>query len=155
MGAKVYAADLTPDRLAKIATKLRLEAPFAILERIDDVEFPASDEQLAVGEWDKGWLFGPGLELRWERLGSVFRTVLTLTDDRDAPNDFGKPKETLPASEIRKYYLWGEDAPDIGRQLKYRALPAGGRAKLVIEEFRDPQSHALLFYRYVELRREE
>jgi hypothetical protein len=155
MGAKVYAADLSSERLAEIAAALRPEAPFAILERLTDLEFPASDTLPNVAEWDKGWLFGPALELRWEQQGPAFRAVLTLTDDRDAPDDFGEPGEVLPAGEICEYYLWGEDAPDIGRRLIYEALPSGGRAKLSVEEFRDPQSHALLFYRYVGMQREK
>ncbi|MCZ7575157.1 MAG: hypothetical protein M5U01_41945 [Ardenticatenaceae bacterium] len=153
MGTRVYIANLTQEQLSEIASALRPGAPFAILERLDGLMFPATDVPLAIGEWEKGWLFGSALELRWEQQGSTFRAVLTLTDSQDAPADFGEPVETLPAGEIHEYYLWGEDDPSIGRQLVYRALPPGGRAKLVVEEFRDPDSAELLFYRYTGMRR--
>jgi hypothetical protein len=157
MGARVFAAALTPDRLTEVATELRSDAPFAILERLDDLVFPASDVVPPVAEWDKGWLFGSTLELRWERQGTTFRVIFTLTDDRGAPSGFGEPIQTLPDGGISEndYYLWGEDDPSVGRQLIYRALPPGGRAKLVVQEFRDPDSAELLFYRYVCMRREK
>jgi len=155
MGARVFAAALTPDRLTEVATELRSDAPFAILERLDDLVFPASDVVPPVAEWDKGWLFGSTLELRWERQGAIFRATLTLTDERGAPSGFGEPVEALPDGEINEYYLWGEDDPSVGRQLKYQALPPGGRARLSVEEFRDRDSAELLFYRYVSMRREE
>jgi len=153
MGAKVYDTNLSAQRLTEVAAELRPEAPFAILERPDDLLFPAPEVLPAVGGWDKGWLFGPTLELRWERQGATFHVVLTLADSRDAPADFGEGR-ILPDGEICEYYLWGEDDRRIGRQLAYRALPAGGRAKLAVEEFRDPESHELLFYRYAGMRRE-
>jgi hypothetical protein len=155
MGAHVYATDLTPKRLIELLTELRPEAPFAILERIDGLEFPGPGALPNVAAWDKGWLFGPALELRWERRGPALRTVLTLPDGRQAGEEFGEPVESLPAGEMCEYYLWGEDDPSIGRRLNYQALAAGGRAKLVVEEFRDPESFVLLFYRYAGMRREE
>ncbi len=155
MEARVYTANLTLERLTKIVAELRPGARFAILERLDDLIFPAPDVLPSALEWEKGWLFGPALELRWEKQGATFHAIVTLTDGRAAPADFGEPVATLPPGETRKYYLWGEDNPSLGRQLVYRALPPGGRAVLVVEEFRDQDSAALLFYRYKSMRREE
>lgn len=154
MSAQVYVADLSPEQLTRVATELRPEAPFAILERLDGLCFPARDVLPAVAEWDKGWLSGPALELRWERQGATFHAVLTVTDGHGALADFGEPVKALPPGETHEYYLWGENDHSVGRQLVYQALPPSGRAKLVVEEFRDQESAELLFYRYVEMRRE-
>ncbi len=154
MGARVYVADLSLAQLAQVISALRPDAPFAILERLDDLSFPAPNSLPAVEEWDKGWLFGPPLELRWERQGEVCHAVLTLADDHDAPAGFGEPVKSLPPGETHEYYLWGEEDHRVSRRLVYEALPPGGRARLAVEEFRDPESAELVFYRYVAMRRE-
>jgi hypothetical protein len=154
MGAHVYAANLSLEQLAQAVTTLRPQAPFAILERLDNLSFPAQDILLSVKEWDKGWLFGRSLELRWEWQGDTSHAVLTMAEGHSAPAEFCGPVKVLPPGETREYYLWSEGDHRVGRRIKYEALSPGGRAKLVIEEFRDPQSAKLLFYRYLEMRRE-
>lgn len=154
MDVRVYAANLSLEQLVQVINALRPETPFAILERPDDLCFPAPDSLPAIEKWDKGWLFGKPLELRWEQRENGYYAVLTLVDALNPPVEFDKPLKSLPSGELHEYYMWSEEDHRVGRRLVYEALPPGGRAKLVIEEFRDPESAKLLFYRYVEMRRE-
>ncbi len=154
----VYVAELDGAGLAAVANWIRLQAPFAILENVDDICFPASDATPEMSHWDKGWLFGAGAELRWERRGEKYCTRLAIRRADEVPADLGEPVETFSAQTLdrheRAYYLWGQDTPALGRALVYEALSLGGRAQLDIEEFRDPASGVLLFYRYMGMRRE-
>ncbi len=151
---KVYTRDLDADSLARLLTSLRPRLPFAIVERVDQVRFPASDEVLDPVHWPTGRAFGPVQEIRWEPCPPGFRTLLICNRCPGAPW-----QEYLHLarceSAARLYYLWGPDNIALGRAPEYRALPAGqGRPQLVVIEYTDPGNGRLLLTRDVEMRRE-
>jgi hypothetical protein len=154
MAARIYARVLTAEELQALVEKLRPHAPYAVLERVDDIDFPASDEAIDPTAWDEGRVFGSGLELHWSREGENFRTVLTREDSGDGE---GLPEvESLNEAYKREehaYYLWGEEDTRIGRRMDYRAIPGKGRAQLVVAEFYDERSD-LHHWRYIRFQRE-
>jgi len=153
MAAKVYAGVLTAEALRALVEQWRAQAPYAVLEQVDDIDFPTGDEPINPEAWDEGRIFGPGFEVRWLRDGTGFRTVLTREDDGDGE---GLPEvESLDGYERqeRAYYLWGEEDTRIGRRMDYRAIPGKGRAQLVVAEFYDERGD-LRHWRYVRFQRE-
>jgi len=155
MSVKVYIAELGVKKLTKLIAKLRAQAPFAILERPDKVDFLGPSEMIEVPNWPKGRVFGERLELYWEQEGMAYRVRLTCADEAPSPPEFDEVL-TLeePEPEPVWYYLWGEDEIAIGGRLSYsRAIPGKGRGQLGVVEYRDGEGR-LVFYRYVRLRRE-
>jgi hypothetical protein len=155
MSTKVYTAELDADKLTTLIAELRVEAPFAILERPDKVDFPGASEMIEAANWPVGRVFGERMELHWEQEGTTYRVRLTRADETTPPPEFG---ETLvlegPEPEPVWYYLWGEDEMAIGGRLNYsRAIPGKGRGRLGVVEYRDEEGR-LIFYRYIGLRRE-
>lgn len=149
MMEQVWIADLTAQQLLEWLKPPRAEAPFAILERVDAIDFPHMSETIAPEEWSQGRVFGPAFELRWECRGEVYHTRLTGERDPGAPFN---PWPMLQNSEMREAgsYLWGKDEARIGRQLRYRSLPAGnGRPRLVQREFRRRSDGSLVCVRLV------
>jgi len=155
MVAKIYAGILTAEELRALVNKLRSQAPYAVLERVDDIDFPAGDEAIDPTIWDEGRVFGPGLELHWSREEENFRAVLTREDNG---NGEGLP-EVESLNEVHKrqeyaYHLWSEEDTRIGRHMDYRAIPGKGRAQLVVAEFYDERGD-LRHWRYVRFQRED
>ncbi|HEB77290.1 MAG TPA: hypothetical protein ENI90_02040 [Methylothermaceae bacterium] len=156
MAARIYAGEVTADGLETLVENLRPQAPYAVLEKVDDVGFPAGSEAIDPAAWDEGHIFGPALELHWSCIGDDFRAVLTREDDGDGD---GLPQVELleePGYERKEhaYYLWGEEDTRIGRKMEYHAIPGGGRVQLVVAEFYDGAGE-LRHWRYVRLQREE
>ena len=155
MGARIYAGVLTAEDLQALVAELRPQAPHAVLERVDNIDFPDRDETIDPAVWDEGRIFGPGLELHWARQENIFWAVLTREDDGDGS---GLPQiESLgePGYERQEhtYFLWGEEDTRIGRKMEYRAIPGKGRAQLVVAEFYD-EAGELRHWRYVRFQRE-
>ena len=155
MAARIYADVLTAEELETLVEKLRPRAPYAVVERVDEIAFPGSDEPIDPAAWDEGRIFGPDLELHWARQRNGFRAVLTREDDGDGS---GLPQiESLgePGYERQEhaYYLWREADTRIGRRMNYRAIPGKGRAQLVVAEFYD-EARELRHWRYVQFQRE-
>jgi len=154
MAARIYADVLSSEKLRALVEKLRPKAPYAVVERVDDIDFPGSDEPIDPAAWEEGRIFGPDLELHWARKGERFRAVLTREDTEEG--------ESLPEVESldqgykreeHAYYLWGEDDTRIGRRMDYRTIPGKGRAQLVVAEFYDERGD-LCHWRYVRFQRE-
>ena len=156
MSLRVSVVEMDAKKLSELVKRFRAEAPFAILERLDKVEFPGPSEDIEPAQWSKGRIFGQNLELYWEQNGSMCRVRLSRDDDGSFPPEFGEDAPSLDlSSEPVWYYLWGEDDVAIGGRLDYsRAIPGKGRAKLGVIEYRDEEGR-LVFYRYFELKREE
>ena len=154
MAAKIYAGVLTPEGLRALVERLRPKAPHAVLERVDDIGFPAGSETIEPSAWEEGRIFGPDMELRWAREGESFRAVLTREDGGDGEGlpEVESLNETCERQE-HAYYLWGEEDNRIGRKMEYRSIPGGGRAQLVVAEFYS-EAGELCHWRYVRFKRE-
>ncbi|MBZ0161058.1 MAG: hypothetical protein K8G79_13160 [bacterium] len=149
MTEQIWIADLTAQHLLEWLKPPRAETPFAILERVDSIDFPARSEVIAPDQWLHGRIFGAAFELRWERRGEVYHTKLT--GERDPGMPFS-PWRSLADTETFETgsYLWGKDEVRIGRQLEYRAVPKGnGRLRLVQREFRRRSDGSLVSDRLV------
>ncbi len=158
MAARIYVGVLTAEELHTLVGKLRSHAPYAVLERVDDIDFPAGDEAIDPAAWDEGRIFGPDLELHWSQEGEQFRAVLTREGDEDSQELLQKLSEVESLDEAYKrqehaYYLWGEEDTRIGRRMDYRAIPGKGHAQLVVAEFYDEHGD-LCHWRYVRFQRE-
>ena len=151
---KAYTRDLDADSLSRLLTGLRPRLPFAIVERVDQVRFPASNEALDPMRWPTGRAFGPVQEIRWEPCPPGFCTLLICNRCPDASWQEYLDLAHCESAE-RAYYLWGPDNIALGRAPEYRALPTGqGRPQLVVVEYTDPGNGRLLLTRDVEMRRE-
>ncbi len=144
MTESVWIADLTADQLTTWLKAPRTEAPFAILERIDAIDFPAREEEITPEQWTRGRIFGPGFELRWERQGEIYHARLTGTRGAEAPFAVWPELADTEMSDT-SCYMWGRDEMRIGRRLDYRAVPKGeGRLRLSRREFRRRTDSALV-----------
>lgn len=155
MSAKVYVAALDAEELMTLIATLRPQAPFAILERPDKVDFPGRSETIAVADWPVGRVFGAEVELYWEQKDVAYHTRLACLDG-SLPSDGFEEACTLDGleQETAWCYLWGEDDVAIGGRLNYsQAIPGPGRGQLGVVEYRD-EAGRLVFYRYVGLKRE-
>ena len=144
MTDRIWIVDLTAEQLMVWLAPPRTEARFAILERIDAIDFPAPDEEIAPERWSRGRIFGASFELRWERRGETYHTRFT------GEREVGPPFTIWPMPVDTEMcdagcYLWGRAEMRIGRQLEYRAAPKGeGRLRLTRREFRQQSNSALI-----------
>jgi len=152
--ARVYARQLTGASLSRLLTALRPWLPFAILERVDATDFPASDELWSPADWPQGRAFGPSLEVRWERHGTRFQTLLVC----DSPPSVRWAEHldlTHCEAYTRSYFLWGPGNVALGQGLAFRSMPSGsGRPQLAVIEYYHPDNGRLVFARNVEMKRE-
>ena len=136
MNEKIWLAELTAEQLAGWLTPPRAEMPFAVLERIDKIDFPASEEELDPTQWTQGRIFGAAFELRWERRGDVFH-VRMMGEPASTPLEPFKLWSELGETQVKDgwCFMWGESEGRIGRKLNYRAMPPGmGRPCLLRRE---------------------
>lgn len=155
MSERVFSGTLDPDGLQALVDACRPQAHFAILERIDAIDFPPPQEEpINIADWPKGRLFSEAFELRWEQIGAAYRVILAGTGDFLAPAD-GLSEQLLSGvtDELQAYYCWEETNPRLGRTLDYRCVPGQGHVKLFVREFRDDHGR-LVFWRYVKMERD-
>ena len=156
MSERIFSGALDSAGLQALVDALRLQARFAILERIDAIDFPPpQNEPIDVAGWPKGRIFDEPFELRWEQVGSHYRVILAGTGDFPVPAD-GLSEQTLPSvteALPAYYYCWDETNPRLGRTLNYRCVPGQGDVKLFVREFRDDHGR-LVFWRYVRMERD-
>jgi hypothetical protein len=156
MSDQVLVGTLEVGRLQAIVGSLRPRARFGILERLDAIDFPPPQaDAVEVARWPKGRIFDQAFELRWEQLGQAYRAVLA-TETTDILPVAGLSEHALnfDAIESQAYYCWNERNARLGRTLGYRCAPGKGPLQLVVREYRDAHWR-LVFWRYVELRRQE
>ena len=155
MSERVFSGTLDLAGLQTIVDACRSRAQFAILERIDAIDFPPpQDESIKVAEWPKGRLFEEAFELRWEQIGQGYRVILAGNKNISSLAN-GLSEQHLPpvTDEMQAYYCWNERDARLGRTLNYRCVPEKGNVKLSVREFRDDHGR-LVFWRYVKMERD-
>ncbi len=134
---------------------LRRDARFAIVERIDAIDFPPpQSEPIDVQQWPKGRIFDEPFELRWERDGERYQVIVAGEGDFRALQGHLNEREPLAgAGEVCSYYCWKETDPRLGRTLNYRCVPGKGDVRLIVREYRDDHGR-LTFWRYLRMERD-
>jgi hypothetical protein len=140
-----WTATLTADQLQTLLTPPREAAPFAILERLTGMDFPALEETIDISLWSKGCVFGDAYELRWERRSTQYQAWLL--GSVTLPG-FETELPMSAQSEDTAGFMWGPDTPRIARRPQYRSLEGNtkGRPILYRREFRRADG-ALVVYR--------
>jgi len=155
MTERVFSGVLDLGGVQAIVDALRQSARFAIVERIDAIDFPPPQtEPINVGEWPKGRIFDEPFELRWEQAGQEYRVVVAGEGDLSAAiSGLNEPELQLGVDELSSYYCWNETNPRLGRTLNYRCVPGRGDVKLTVREYRDDHGR-LVFWRYFTMERD-
>jgi hypothetical protein len=155
MTERVFSGILDLNRLQALVEACRPQARFAILERVDAIDFPSPQkESISVAEWPKGRLFDEAFELRWEQIEQEYQVILSGSGDLSALADGLSEQPLTPfADEVRAYYCWKETDARLGRTLNYRCVPGKGDVKLSVREFRDERGR-LVFWRYLKMERD-
>ena len=149
----VYSGELDMQTLQTVVNKLRLDSEFGILESVTDIEFPVpNQENIVVGEWNKGRIFNEIFEMRWEQLNGTYRTVLAGEENIKSPEELTASDSFNRPEQPSIYFCWNETNPRLGRTLDYRCVPGKGEVQLSVYEYRDDRGR-LVFWRYTKLTR--
>ncbi len=153
MSEQLWTADLTAEQLETWLKPPRNDAPFAIVERLDDLDFPASHEPIVLAVWQQGRIFGATFELKWEKQDVSYRVWLVGQQGAEGFQTSGRLQDTR--TEKFCSYLWGPDERRIARKMTYRAMPDGsGRPRLVRHQFRRADG-VLVYERFVRMEWED
>lgn len=151
---KIYTRTLTELELTSLLAAYRTQLPFAIVERVDSIRFPAAGTPLLPAEWPQGRAFGPTVEVQWRMQLADFHT-LWISTDPPATGWLTALDLTFCEVHPQAVFLWGPDNIALGKPPVYEALPPGqGRPQLVFEEYRDAANGAFVFARAVAMQRE-
>ncbi len=155
MTERVFSGVLDVAGLQAIVDALRQNARFAIVERIDAIDFPLPQcEPVDVQQWPKGRIFDEPFELRWEKDGGRYRVIATGEGDFPSlPGHLNELEQLSGRDEPCSYYCWKETDPRLGRTLSYRCVPGEGNVRLIVREYRDDHGR-LTFWRYLRMERE-
>jgi len=154
-----------PAALQQAIAAWRAPAEFAILESLTDISFPSPrTTEINVVTWPKGRIFAPAFELRWEKNGADYRSVLAKENSFEWPNEelsnlFFHDSEVSKVFfgwEDQHIYLWPENDMRLGRRLRYDCLENGRdknkkNVKLEVKLYRDACGR-LIFWRYRNMR---
>ncbi len=157
MSERVFSGILELSDLQALVETYRLQARFAILERLDAIDFPPPQaEPIQIDKWPKGRLFDEEFELRWEQIGQEYCVILSGKGNLLALAA-GLSEQPLPPGtdndKVQAYYCWNERDARLGCTLAYRCVPGEGNVKLSVREFRDEHGR-LVFWRYVKMERD-
>lgn len=155
MSERVFYSTVDLTRLQALVDACRPQARFAIVERIDAIDFPLpQNESILVAEWPKGRLFDEAFELCWEQIGQEYRVILSGNGNLSTLAA-GQSERPLPpgTDEVQDYYCWNETDARLGRTLNYLCVPGKGNVKLSVREFRDDHGR-LIFWRYLKMARD-
>lgn len=154
MSERVFSGTLDLAVLQVLIDTCRPQVRFAVLERIDAIDFPPpQNEPIEVASWPKGRLFDESFELRWEQVGSAYRVILAGTGNLAAPDELREQDLPAVTDAAQVYYCWAEKDARLGHTLDYRCVPGQGNVKLFVREFRDDHGR-LVFWRYVRMERD-
>jgi hypothetical protein len=137
------------------------------------VRFEAYDSGVQFGDWERGRVFCPDYELRWEKLDGAYQAVLV--GNAPSLNGFVVATEVdldRASAQTHGYLLWGQRVEDeklsligvehtpngqvylelrIPRILRYPVSDKSRQVRLRVREYIDPKSGDLLYYRFVGL----
>jgi hypothetical protein len=152
---QVFAGALDSNRLQVLVDMMRVQARFAIVERIDAIDFPPPQTApIEVSLWTKGRVFDESFELRWEHTDPDYVVILATENELPiAESQLVKSDLPLGTSEPAMYYCWNEENPRLGRTLDYRCVPGKGDVELTVREYRDNHGR-LIFWRYSKMERD-
>jgi hypothetical protein len=147
----LHTGRLSREQLSARLAAPRLQVPFAILESLGELAFPASSEEIVLENWPKGRVFGPAFELRWEYQSGTYLVWWAghapgpVPELVELPMDPGSDRLEVIDSVI---LLWGPGNTSLARPPDYRCLPEGkGYPSLTCREFRRSNG-SLAFYRF-------
>lgn len=168
------------DSLAPVVGALTWPGPvYMYLERVPDGWLSEAEQEHGLrlerfdpgtpwDTWERGRIFCPTCELRWERLDGTFRAVY-VGPAVDLPGFVRETDLDLGVTEDHSYALWGNRVPAadlaalgarkedgqqvflefiVPRILYYPASAAAQRVRLRVRTYVDPESGALIYYRF-------
>jgi len=157
---RIFAGDLNEKALQSLVDSWKETAQFAILECIDDLQFPRPTEAISVNNWPKGRIFQEAFELRWEKLEEKFRVVFSsseLASQEKLPGLDGI-KDQVPrcSKTTATYYLWDETNTRLGHKLGYQCVTKTEKQNVLLQvrEYRDARGR-LKFWRYLKMEPEQ
>jgi hypothetical protein len=154
---RIFAGDLPKKALQDLVDTWCTKAQFAILERIDNLQFPLpTAEPVVVSDWTKGRIFGKAFELRWEKIDGDFRVIFSFEQiSETALSGLGEIKDRLSGCSVSEptYYLWDESNTRLGHKLEYKCVKKikdDQNILLRVREYRDARGR-LVFWRYLNM----
>lgn len=152
---------LTEDGLRALLDSPPAAFEWMILEAVDEVVFNPFEQAIDVGSVDAGRVFGPDCEVRWQRDGDLFHTLLVGSLAQPSPV-LSAHQQDLSAPEFdrieREYFLWGEWSRNIPEWVEaaiphifnYPPPPQPGRwrRKLTSVEYVNQHTGEMEFYRF-------
>lgn len=159
-----YAGYTSPALIREILTNCRGETVIAenAVDLLVETFAPDKAENL-LSAWEKGWIFGKELELRWEKEGEEFH-FRYIGGSRSLPvKDFKEINLFNAVERLRTYYLWGERTEErtdewidlrIPRLLNYPVSGDSHCKRVVVDviEYWDRESNQLVLFRFAGLR---
>jgi hypothetical protein len=103
------------DRISGVTLESLLATDFGltemILEAVDEVRFEDFTARIDLDRFECGRAFGPRCEIRWQRDGENFQSVL-IGDSLQVPDGLNAYHIELTgdtySAELTSYYMWGE-----------------------------------------------
>ncbi len=158
---RIFFGDLEEDAMQALVDSRRMQAQFAILERINDLQFPKPvTEPISVSNWPRGRIFQESFELRWERLEKKFRVVFSSSKPASEEKLPGldEIKDRIPgcSKTTAIYYLWDETNTRLGHKLEYHCVQKAKEQNVLlrVREYRDARGR-LKFWRYLKMEPEQ
>lgn len=152
---RIFYGDLDENALQALVNSWKAQARFAILERIDELQFPKPEtEPIPVSKWPKGRIFTEAFELRWEKLGENYRAVFSsekIAEEKLPGLSEMKGKISGCSKTTPAYFLWDETNTRLGYRLEYRCVTKTKEKQNVllrVREYRDARG-CLKFWRYL------
>jgi hypothetical protein len=139
-----------------------------ILEAVDEVKFAPFSGDIDLERYNTGRVFGPSCEIRWQRDGERFHTMI-VGDISQPPAFITVHNKALPEAAFDykpdEYYLWGEWSKELPQWIEasiphvfdYPEPAATGkfRYKLLTIEYINRDSGEVEFYRFSGARQEK
>jgi hypothetical protein len=163
-----YAGWLTQDDLQALLIAPPAAFNWMILEAVDEVKPPGVyQSDIDLTRFEAGRAFGAACDLRWQRDGQYFHTLL-VGDVALPSSPLAENHRELDAANFeqteREYYLWGEwsgQLPEwveatIPHIFNYPPPPGAGRwrRKIITVEYVNRTTGEMEFYRFAGVREE-
>jgi hypothetical protein len=164
----VYADWITEDELQSLLASPPAALDWMILEAVDEVvNLQAFQSKIDIKRFATGRVFGAMCEIRWQRDGQRFHTMMT-GDVATPPNCLTKHHQELGDDTYVKsppdleYYVWGEWNKDLWVEAQIPHIfdyptpsePGHYRYKLAVTEYTNLKTGEMEFYRFTGTREE-